>query len=355
MNIDKIRNNIDKIDEEILELLAERAKLALEVKNTTDGKSKIRPERENEILRKLMERDSGPLPKKAVREIFVQIFSSFRNEMQLDRPISISYLGPVGTYSEQAAVELFGKSASLYPESNISDVFRAVEAGTTDLAVVPIENSTEGAVRESHNALFNTNVRICAEVEIPIIHSLLSVSDNLRDVICVYAHPQALAQCSGWLKAHLPKADQVAVESNAKAAELAKEQKGAASIASDKAAKIYGLNVLERGINDQPGNRTRFIALGNIETRPTGHDKTSIICVLNDKPGALYELLSFFAESNISMTRLESQPYKPGQYAFHIDFIGHLKDESVKKVIENIDRNTKICRVLGSYPIEAGK
>ena len=354
MSIDDIRKDIDEIDRKILNLLAERAKLALEVKKTSGGKSRIRPERENEILNKLIEQDSGPLPKEAVREIFTQIISSFRNEMQLDRPISVSYLGPRGTYSEQAAIDLFGKSSALYPESNISDVFRAVEAGSTDLAVVPIENTTEGAVRETHNRLFDTNVKICAEINMPIIHSLISAGDSIENINSVYAHPQALAQCSSWLKEHLPKAEKISVESNAKAATLAKEHAGSSAIASDKAAEIYGLNILERGINDQPGNTTRFIALGTFETKPTGKDKTSLICVLNDKPGALYEILGFFAKENISMTRLESQVYQRGQYAFHIDFIGHINENSVKNVIENIEKNTKICRILGSYPKEVG-
>lgn len=354
MSIDEIRNNIDKIDQEILKLLADRAKLALEVKKTATGKSPIRPERENEILKRLVEKDSGPLPKKAVKEIFAQIISSFRNEMQLDRPISVSYLGPAGTYSQQAAEDLFGSSSSLRPETSISDVFRAIESGNTDLAVVPIENTTEGAVRETHNLLFATTVKICAEIDISIVHSLLSTADDISQITSVYAHPQALAQCSAWLKAHLPKAEQISVESNAKAAVLAKDHKNSAAIASDKAAHIYDLKTLERGINDQPGNSTRFIALGNIETKPTGNDKTSLICVLNDKPGALYEILGFFAKENISMTRLESQAYKPGEYAFHIDFIGHIQEETIKAVIEKIKINTKICRILGSYPKEAG-
>lgn len=352
MDLDKIRGDINKIDQEILRLLSERAKLALEVKNTSDGKSRIRPERENEIIQKLVEKNSGPLPKKAVRQIFAQIISSFRNEMQLDRPISVSYLGPEGTYSEQAAIDLFGQSTSLHPEASIADVFRSVEAGSTDLAVVPIENTTEGAVRETHNLLFGTSVKVCAEIEVPIIHSLVAGTDNIEKISSVYAHPQALAQCSNWLKEHLPKAEQVAVESNAKAAMLAKENENSAAIASDKAAKIYDLNVLEKGVNDQPGNMTRFIALGKIDTKPTGRDKTSLICILNDKPGALYEILGFFAKENLSMTRLESQPYKPGQYAFHIDFIGHIKDARVCGVIKKIEENTKICRILGSYPKE---
>ncbi len=354
MDIEKIRQEIDKIDREILSLLASRAKLALEVKNTSGGKSKIRPERENEILKKLVEMDSGPLPKKAVKEIFSQIISSFRNEMQLDRPISVSYLGPRGTYSEQAAIDLFGKSTNLQPENNIADVFNSVETGNTDLAVVPVENTTEGAVRETHNLLFETNVKICAEISIPIVHSLISGEDDISKITSVYAHPQSLAQCSVWLRTHLPKAERIAVESNAGAAALAKDHKGAAAIASYKAAEIYGLNILERGINDRPDNSTRFLALGTIETKPTGNDKTSLICVLNDKPGALYDILGFFAAEKISMTRLESQAYRPGQYAFHIDFTGHIKEENVARVIEKIDKNTKICRVLGSYAKEVG-
>ena len=350
MDLNNIRNEIDKIDQEILGLLAKRAELALEVKKTAVGKSKIRPERENEIIKKLAERDSGPLPKKAVKEIFAQIISSFRNEMQLDRPISVAYLGPEGTYSQQAAIELFGQSTSLCPENTIADVFRAVEAGGTDLAVVPIENSTEGAVKETHNLLFDTSSTICAEINIDVTHCLVSNAENIGDITSIYAHPQSLAQCSVWLKTHLPDVKQVAIESNAKAAKIVVEQKGSAAIASEKAASIYGLNVIEKGVNDQPGNKTRFIALGNVDTKPTGDDKSSLICVLNDKPGALYEILGFFAQEQISMTRLESQPYRTGQYAFHIDFSGHIKDPKVAEVIKKIEQNTKICRVLGSYP-----
>ena len=351
-DINEIRGGIDSIDNQILELLNKRAKLALKIKKTSVGKSRIRPERESAIVRRLSEKNAGPLPKQAIREIFTQIISSFRDTMQLERPICISFLGPSGTYSEEAAVKLLGVSTDLHPENTISGVVRSVEAGSTDLAVVPIENSSEGAVRETHKLLFNTSVKICGEISLPIVHNLLSRAGSLDKINFVYAHPQALAQCSIWLKTHLPKAELISVESNARAAEFASVKKNSAAIAGEAAGKIYNMKMVERGINDQPDNTTRFVALGNLKTEPTGNDKTSLICVLVDKAGALYEILGFFAEAGISMTRLESQPYKTGQYAFYIDFIGHQQDKTVAQVLKNISDNTKICTVLGSYPRE---
>lgn len=351
-DIEEIRNKIDELDEKLLELLNKRAKLALQVKKTTDGKTPIRPERESAIVRRLSDESDGPLPKTAVREIFTQIIASFRDRMQLDRPLSVGYLGPEGTYSEQAAVKIFGLSIDLQTEDSISDVIRSVEAGSTDLAVVPIENSTEGAVRETHKLLFNTSAKIIAEITIPIVHCLLSKSSDISKIKKIYSHPQTLGQCSDWLKKHFPNAEIIPASSNAAAAEKAATEDSAAALSSAEAGKIYDLNILEKGINDQPGNATRFIALGNIPTKPSAKDKTSLICVLVDKPGALYEILKFFAEKNISMTRLESQPYTRGEYAFYIDFRGHKDDPNVSEVIKNIETHTKICQVLGSYPEE---
>lgn len=351
-DISKIRQEIDEIDERLLSLLNDRAKKALEVKKTDQGKTPIRPEREIDIIRKLTEINTGPLPNKALKSIFTQIIASFRDELQLEKPISVSYLGPKGTYSEEAAVKLFGSTINLHPEDSISGVVRAVEAGTSELAVIPIENSTEGAVRETHRLLFNTNSRIVSEITLPVVHCLLSGGEDIKKIKSVYAHPQALGQCKTWLATHLPNAEQIPSSSNSAAAELASKDPSSAAIASKNAAEIYGLNILEVGINDHPGNKTRFIALGSFQTNPTGNDKTSIICVLNDKPGALHELLGILADAKISMTRLESQPHEDGQYAFFIDFNGHKENQKVVSVIEEIDKLTRTCKVLGSYPAE---
>lgn len=350
--MDDIRKNIDGIDDEILELLNKRAKWALKIKKTDLGKTPIRPERENSIVREMAEKNKGPLPNAALRQIFTQIIASFRDSLQLDKPISVSYLGPAGTYSEEAATRLFGSTVDLHPEESIKEVIRDVENGSTNLAVVAIENSSEGAVQETHRLLQDTNAKIVAEISLPIIHCLLSKSKNLSDIKTVYAHPQALGQCRNWLGLHLPNAERISCASNSAAAELAAKQGRSAAIASPKAGELYGLDILEKGINDQPGNVTRFVALGNLETRPTGHDKTSMVIVLNDKPGALHEILGILADKDISMTRLESQPYKRGQYAFYIDFVGHVKEEGVAEVVAKVDGATRSCLVLGSYPME---
>ena len=354
-DIEDIRRKINEADGQLLALLNERAKLALQIKNTSSGKAPIRPEREIEIIRRLSKDNLGPMTDEAVRSIFTQIISSFRDQLQLDRPLSVGYLGPEGTYSEEAAKKLFGDTVDLRPEATITSVFRDVQAGTTQLAVVPIENSSEGAVRETHSLLLKTDVRIVSEISVPIVHCLLSKNKDFSGIKRVYAHPQALGQCRNWLAEHLPNAFLVPQKSNASAAQMAAGTKEGAAIAAKKTAEIYGLNILETAINDQPNNSTRFLALANLTTKPTGHDKTSMICVTKDKPGALYELLGVLAEHEISMTRLESQPYEQGQYAFYIDFAGHRDDGPVGQALAKIDGLAKICKVLGSYPRELNK
>lgn len=349
--LNNIRKNIDEIDDEILKLLNRRAEWALKIKDTKPGKTPIRPEREASIVRDMTEKNQGPLPNEAVREIFTQIIASQRDHLQLDKPVSVSYLGPAGTYSEEAAVKLFGGTIDLHPEDTISEVVRAVENGSANLAVVAVENSSEGAVRETHRLLQSTDAKIVAEISLPIVHCLLS-NDSKQNIKTVYAHPQALGQCRGWLATHLPEARQIPCASNSAAADLAAGKENAAAVASAKAGEIYGLKIVERGINDQPGNETRFIALGNLQTRPTDNDKTSILVVANDKPGALHELLGILADAGITMTRLESQPYGKGQYAFYIDFVGHIDEPQVADAIGRIDKTARICHVLGSYPRE---
>ncbi len=354
-DISKIRKEIDEIDSSLLSLLNKRAEFALKIKNTTQGKAPIRPERESDIVHNLTRKNDGPLPDSAVKQIFTQIIASFRDQLQLDKPVSVSYLGPAGTYSEEAALKLFGSTIDLHPQDSIESVIRAVETGAVNLAVLPIENSTEGAVRETHRLLQNTDSNIVAEMSLPVVHSLLSNCPKLEDIKVLYAHPQSIGQCSRWIAKNLPDVKPVPCASNSAAAELASGKEGSAAIASQKAAEIYGLKILQTGINDQPSNETRFIALGKLQTKPTGNDKTSIIIVLNDKPGALHEVLGILAEKNITMTRLESQPYGNGQYAFYIDFVGHSADAEVSKVLEKMDTITKSCQLLGSYSKEAGR
>ncbi|HET7673062.1 MAG TPA: prephenate dehydratase [Candidatus Saccharimonadales bacterium] len=354
-DIEDIRKKIDELDIKIMELLNKRAEQALKIKKTSAGQAPIRPERESDVVRKLVKANKGPVPDNALRQIFTQIIASFRDEMQLDKPVSVSYLGPAGTYSEEAAIKLFGNTIELRPEQTVLGVIRAVEGGSVNIAVLPIENSSEGPVIETHRLLQRTGTRIIAEVTLPVIHCLLSKSADLDEIKTVYAHPQALGQCRNWLATHLPKARQMPCASNSAAAELAAKKENTAAIAGKKAGQIYGLEVLQAGINDQPGNETRFIALGNLDTQPTGSDKTSVIIVLNDKPGALYEVLGILADAGISMTRLESRPYGKGQYAFYIDFAGHFKDAKIAEALDKVDKNTRVCHVLGSYPMEVSR
>lgn len=354
-DIGKIRKHIDELDDKILQLLNKRAELAIKIKKTTAGQAAIRPEREIDIIRRINNSNKGPLPPEAIRSIYTQIIASFRDQLQLDRPISVGYLGPKGTYCEEAARKLFGTTVVLTSEDTITGVFRDVQAGTTHLAVVPIENSSEGAVRETHSQLVGTDVKIVGEISIPIIHCLISNQKDIKSIKRVYAHPQTIGQCRIWLATHLPQAALVPQNSNASAAQMVANTRDSAAIAAKSTAELYGLSVLEIAINDQPANKTRFIALGKYPTKPTELDKTSLICVVKDKPGALHELLGVLANHKISMTRLESQPYEQGQYAFYIDFVGHQDEANVATAIKQIDAITKFCKVLGSYPMELNK
>ncbi len=348
--LNDIRTEIDKIDDQILALLNERLGYSLAVKKTKQGSSAIRPEREQQIVKRLVTKNTGPLTEEAIGSIFASVINQFRN-IQLAGKLKVGYLGPKGTYSQEAVERLFGEDISLESEQTLPAVFRSVEAGTIQIAVIPIENSSEGAVREAHKLLLDTNAKIVSEITLPVVHCLLSKQSELAEIQTIYAHPQSFGQCRAWLATHLPKAKQISVDSNAAAAEMASKEPSTSAIASNKTAEIYDINIVEKGINDQPDNQTRFIAIGKFETQPTGDDKTSLVCVIKDKPGALHELLGVLAGNDISMTRLESQPYKAGQYAFYIDFIGHTKDAKVARAVDDMSRHTQICKVLGSYPV----
>lgn len=347
--ITDIREEIDKIDDEILDLVNKRVLLAQKVKKTAEGSGTIRTDRESEIIKRLTSKPVGALKPNAVTSIFREIISQSRNS-QLNSSLRVSYLGPKGTYSEDAVVKLFGEGICSQPESSTGMVFRSIDVGSCDIAVVPIENSSEGAVREAHRLLAETNANIIAEITLPIVHCLLSKALTTEGIKRVYSHPQSFGQCRDWLAEHLPDVEQISASSNASAIEQASKDELSVAIASERAGKIYGLNLLQKGINDYADNETRFIVLGKQETRPTGDDKTSIICVADDKPGALYEILGVLAKNDISMTRLESQVYKNGQYAFYIDFHGHKATDKIKDALGEIKDHSKMLKILGSYP-----
>lgn len=272
--------------------------------------------------------------------------------MTNDKHVTVTFLGPAGTYSEEASRKQFGDKASYKPEASIDDAIRAVEGGQADLAVVPIENSTEGIVKITYDHLLETPLHICDEIFLPVHHQLLTNAKSLEEIHEVAAHPQALAQCRMWLEKFLPSAEQIPAISNAEAARLASEKKHIAAIASKRAADIYHVPILRQNIEDDESNTTRFIALSNQQPEATGSDKTSLVCSTADKPGALYEVLGVLAQENINMVKLESRLARGSlqDYIFFIDIEGHQKDSTIARTIERVKDHTIFLKVLGSYP-----
>lgn len=347
----KLRDGIDAIDDEVLRLINERARIAHRIGEIKQGNI-YRPEREAQVLRRLAESNPGPLPAIAVQRISREIMSAC---LALEQPLSIAYLGPAGTYTESAAQKHFGSAPTFNPLASIDDVFRAVEASNVDYGVIPVENSTEGAVGRSLDLLLNASLKICGEVNLPIHHNLLSKSPQKR-VTRLYAHAQSLGQCHEWLNRELPSVPRVAVASNAEAARLAAAEEGAAAIAGEAAAQLYGLDVLATSIEDNPDNTTRFLVLAAHDAGRSGKDKTSLVCSAQNKPGAVYDLLSPFARNNVSMTRFESRPSKglgggKWEYVFFIDIEGHREDAPVAAALAELADKASFVKVLGAYPV----
>lgn len=348
-----LRDAIDAVDRRLVELLNERARLAQQVGSlkSTINAPVYRPEREAEVLRKAAALNAGPLSAPALAGVMREVISACR---ALERPLQVAYLGPAGTFSELAMHKQFGSGVSGVPCASIDEVFRAAEAGQCEFAIVPVENSTEGAVSRSLDLLLATPLRIIAEVSVPVRHHLLSVSGTLEGVVRVYTHPQTFGQCVGWLNQHAPKLDRVAVASNAEAARMAGADPTSAAIAGENAASLYGLQVAAEHIQDDPQNRTRFVVLGHQGTTPTGRDKTSLILSVPNKAGAVYHMLTPLAQHGVSMTRFESRPAKLGawEYYFYVDIEGH---EAEPKTVAALAALREVCayfKSLGSYPIE---
>lgn len=299
----------------------------------------------------LMQYAQPPLTAGLVEKIATELFSV---ALSTARPIKVAYLGPVGTFTHIALLEIFGDFVESVAHRTISDVFDDVEASRAAFGVVPIENSTEGAVTYTMDEFLDTDLKIVSEKSLRITYSLLSVSDSLEKITKIYSHPQSLAQCKSWLKAHLPNVEVNQVNSTAKAAETASWDKYSAAIASNISAKIYNLNIIADGIEDSRQNYTRFLVLGKQDNPPTGNDKTSIVCSVKDQPGALYKLLKPFSEHGINMTMIESRPDKKKRWAynFFIDFMGHRTDSVVQNALEGMKNETIFLKVLGSYQAE---
>ena len=347
-----LRDQIDGIDAQILGLLNRRAEIAQEVgriKNRTNAPI-YRPNREAQVLRGIAERNPGPLNDKDLQTIYREIMSACR---ALERRNIIAFLGPAGTFSEQAVYDCFGSAVETLSCSTIDEVFAAVEASDAEFGVVPIENSTEGAINRTYDLFVRSPLTISNEVSIPIRHNLMTASGNMHGIKQISAHAQALAQCQGWLNTHFPDIPKRAVSSNAEAARIAKDDPTVAAIAGEIASKCYELQIVNACIQDEPQNRTRFAVIGRKDTEPTGKDQTSLLVSVKNEAGSVYKMLEPFDRYGVSMTRLESRPTKGGdwEYYFFVDLVGHIKEERVAKALEELKDRVSYFKVLGSYPI----
>jgi chorismate mutase/prephenate dehydratase len=349
--IEKLRREIDRIDEELAGLLEKRAAAAKRIGELKGGTPAYRPERESQILNRVT-RNPGLLPAERVAAVFREIISACRG---LEEAIRVSYLGPEGTFSEQAVRKHFGRAVEALPVASVDEAFRRCESGGAQFTVVPAENSTEGVVGRTLDLLVATPLRICAEIELRVQQNLLSKTDSLRAIRKLYSHSQSLAQCNGWLAQNLPSVERIPVASNAEAAQRAAAEDGAAAIAGEAAGERYGLNALARSIEDDPNNTTRFLVLGNIDPGPSGRDRTSLVMSADNKPGAVHALLTPLAEYRVSMTRIESRPARARsslwEYLFFVDVEGHQKDEGVAAAIAALRSKAPFLKILGSYPV----
>jgi chorismate mutase/prephenate dehydratase len=349
-----VRVRIDGIDLQIQALIAERARWAQQV-----GKAKgplkaavdyYRPERESQVLRQVLDRNDGPLSDEVLLRLFREIMSACLAQQE---PLKVGYLGPEGTFSQQALHKHFGHSAKGLPLASIEEVFQEVEAGNADFGVVPVENSGQGTIQSTLDMFLTSPLKICGEVELSVHQHLMSRTGRLEDIERVYSHPMSLAQCKAWLRQNLPKAEKIAVASNAEAARRARTADDAAAIAGESAGHVYGLKVVAGPIQDRQDNTTRFLVLGRELFSPSGHDRTSLLVYVRDQPGALYNVLSPFARHGVSMNRIESRPSHSGrwQYAFFIDVSGHVADDAVARALSELGDYAADVKVLGSYPV----
>lgn len=326
-----------------------RARLAQQAGHVKQGAAVYRPEREAQVLRRVAKLNPGPLSDRALQRIYTEIMSACR---ALEDQMSVAFLGPAGTYSQEAALKHFGNTMPLDPCGSIDDVFRRVETGAVGYAVVPVENSTEGAVGRTLDLLLATHARACGEIMLPVRQCLMTKAKTTAAIRKVYSHTQSLAQCQRWLSSHLPEAERIAVVSNAEAARIAAGERGSAAIASKTAAQLYGLNVLARNIEDEAKNTTRFLVLAAHDAAPSGKDKTSLILSTRNVPGAVHELLTPLAANRVSMSKLESRPARTGlwEYVFYVDIEGHSRDANVARALKALERKASLFKNLGSYP-----
>ncbi len=344
------REQIDRLDDELLRLVNQRAQLAQQIGHLKQGGVVLRPEREAQVLRRLQSANKGPLSNEAIAALFTEVMSQCR---ALEAPMSAAYLGPEGTFTEAAALKRFGSAVVGVSCATIDDVFQSVESGTVQYGVVPVENSTEGAVGRTLDLLMQSTLQVCGEVMLPIHQCLLAQQCDVSQIQTVYSHPQSLGQCQGWLNVNLPHAARIPVSSNAEAARLASGHANCAAIAGSQAAMHFGLNVCVENIEDDARNTTRFLVLGKQEVAPSGNDKTSLVFSTANKPGAVHELLSSLARNGVSMTKFESRPSRSGlwEYVFYVDIEGHQADAKVASALLDLKNSAAFMKILGSYPV----
>ncbi len=342
----KLRESIDAIDLEILSLISRRAACASQIGHLKNGPI-YRPEREAQVLTRLMEKNPGPLSSESISRLFVEIISACR---ALEDGMKIAYLGPEGTFSQQAVIKHFGHAAKAIAYPSIDDIFRAAESGNVDHAVVPVENTTGGTIPRTLDLLLKSPLKICGEINLRIHQNLLG--RDISKIEKVYSHSQSLLQCHEWLNQNLPGVPRMEVSSNAEAARLASEDEKAGAIAGEVAAERYGLPVLAANIEDEPNNTTRFLVIGKEESPPSGCDKTSLVFSAKNRPGALHDLLSPFAKCNVSMTKFESRPAGTGiwEYNFFADIEGHRDEKNIAKALHELEEKAAFVKIFGSYP-----
>ena len=359
--LSQLRDQIDGLDQKIQQLINDRANCAKQVADVKQRHSRgekiqfYRPEREAQVLRRVMGRNDGPIANEDMARLFREIMSMC---LALEEPLKVAYLGPQGTFTQAAALKHFGHSVVCESQVSIGDVFREVESGAVNYGVVPVENSTEGVVTHTLDSFAQSSLQICGEVALRIHHHFLVKKELMKEMLTkkeitrVYSHPQSLAQCRQWLDTHWSQLERIPVSSNAEAARRASQEEGAAAIAGDVAAELYGMSVQSNSIEDMPDNTTRFLIIGREETQESGSDKTSIMVSSRNQPGALYYALEPFHEADVSLTRIETRPSRNGvwNYNFFIDFEGHSNSSGIQAVLAKVGASASDLKILGSYP-----
>ena len=351
MNLNNLRKQIDSTDRDIVRLLNKRAGIILDVAETKkrSGKNAYCPDREREVLRKISQLNNGPLSDTAMQAVYREIMSS---SLALEKQLKIAFLGPEATFTHQAALKRFGSQVEFISCGSISDVFTQVERNNADYGVVPIENSIEGAVNHTLDMFMDSDLKICAQVILNISHSLLARCPA-KQVRRIYSKLEVFGQCRRWLQEHMPQAELIDVSSTTKAAQIAAQEDGSAAIGSALAAKIYGLKVLVKSIEDSPHNITRFFVISTTEVPASGHDRTSLMFSIKDRVGALHDMLMPFKKNKVNLNKIESRPSKKRawDYYFFMDLEGHVNDPRVKKALAELETKCKFLKVLGSYPV----